>query len=296
MSTKQKEKDLKVLDSIAAVSESLSSSMDGMVLGTDMLDAGNIASKVVPRMQSQVSSDHLLSTVTCSEALVSNPYCPGELLRRSAYCGSMPPITDLEIASETSTADTAERNAADALPSSSRDTSPTVRRHTVRSSSSPESIGSCMKLQGPPGLWDSTLNSAGISTAQEELETGGPPGFWVGAIDFSTPDSTPISSNNTSPCVRPPGVWDTSVAALSFYAQLAEVDASMYIEPPNVGSQGHQSGECKPCAFVFKEGCTNGASCKFCHLCDPSAKKRRKRERLLARRNAIRIPLFGASK
>lgn len=45
------------------------------------------------------------------------------------------------------------------------------------------------------------------------------------------------------------------------------------------GSALHAVGACKPCAFVFQDGCANGADCEFCHLCDPGERKRRKKER-----------------
>jgi len=48
---------------------------------------------------------------------------------------------------------------------------------------------------------------------------------------------------------------------------------------PTVGSAGHFSGTCRPCAFVHKRGCDNGVACEFCHLCGPSERKRRQRER-----------------
>jgi len=54
---------------------------------------------------------------------------------------------------------------------------------------------------------------------------------------------------------------------------------------PNVGSVGHEIGMCKPCAFVTTKGCDNGAECKFCHLCDPGEKKRRRKEKLQDRRS-----------
>mmetsp|Transcript_23600 Transcript_23600/g.73519 ORF Transcript_23600/g.73519 Transcript_23600/m.73519 type:complete len:273 (+) Transcript_23600:46-864(+) len=47
---------------------------------------------------------------------------------------------------------------------------------------------------------------------------------------------------------------------------------------PSMGSAGHHLGLCKPCAFVFKGGCTNGVNCTFCHLCEFGEKKRRKKE------------------
>merc|ERR1712187_825267 len=60
-------------------------------------------------------------------------------------------------------------------------------------------------------------------------------------------------------------------------------------EYPSIGSKLHQAGACKPCAFVLsekEEGCKNGIECQFCHLCEPGEKKRRKKERLMIRREA----------
>jgi hypothetical protein len=52
------------------------------------------------------------------------------------------------------------------------------------------------------------------------------------------------------------------------------------------GSTLHQWGTCKPCAFYLKDNCENGASCIFCHLCEPGEKKRRKKERLAIARES----------
>lgn len=50
-------------------------------------------------------------------------------------------------------------------------------------------------------------------------------------------------------------------------------------EIPSRGSALHAWGACKPCAFVFQDGCANGLDCEFCHLCEPGERKRRKKER-----------------
>lgn len=50
-------------------------------------------------------------------------------------------------------------------------------------------------------------------------------------------------------------------------------------EVPTLGSIGHLLRLCKPCAFVNTKGCKDGISCKFCHLCEPGEKKRRKKEK-----------------
>lgn len=52
------------------------------------------------------------------------------------------------------------------------------------------------------------------------------------------------------------------------------------LEVPTVGSLGHRTGTCKPCAFFYKQGCGNGVQCPFCHLCDSSEKKRRQKEKV----------------
>lgn len=50
-------------------------------------------------------------------------------------------------------------------------------------------------------------------------------------------------------------------------------------ELPSRGSALHAWQACKPCAFVFQEGCANKEECEFCHLCEPGERKRRKKDR-----------------
>jgi len=50
-------------------------------------------------------------------------------------------------------------------------------------------------------------------------------------------------------------------------------------ELPSRGSALHRWAACKPCAFVFAEGCMNDINCQFCHLCEPGERKRRRKER-----------------
>eukprot|EP00928_Gymnodinium_smaydae_P039128 TRINITY_DN26802_c0_g1_i1.p1 TRINITY_DN26802_c0_g1~~TRINITY_DN26802_c0_g1_i1.p1 ORF type:complete len:356 (+),score=82.50 TRINITY_DN26802_c0_g1_i1:93-1160(+) len=53
---------------------------------------------------------------------------------------------------------------------------------------------------------------------------------------------------------------------------------------PSVGSAEHNTGRCKPCAFVYREdGCMNGEACEFCHLCEQGEKRRRAKARIAAR-------------
>lgn len=52
------------------------------------------------------------------------------------------------------------------------------------------------------------------------------------------------------------------------------------LELPTVGSAQHHAGQCKPCAFYWKDsGCSNGVQCHFCHLCDEKEKRRRAKEK-----------------
>merc|ERR1719401_1940050 len=54
---------------------------------------------------------------------------------------------------------------------------------------------------------------------------------------------------------------------------------------PTVGSTGHRSGTCKPCAFYHTKGCGNGLECGFCHLCPAGEKKRRQKEKFATHRS-----------
>lgn len=52
----------------------------------------------------------------------------------------------------------------------------------------------------------------------------------------------------------------------------------------SAGSVGHDVGCCKPCAFMWKNGCKSGADCPFCHLCAPGEIRRRKKEKVQFRK------------
>merc|ERR1719253_274323 len=50
------------------------------------------------------------------------------------------------------------------------------------------------------------------------------------------------------------------------------------------GSALHESGDCKPCLWVFSSGCEKGVNCAFCHIYHPRSARLRhskvKRNRL----------------
>lgn len=66
--------------------------------------------------------------------------------------------------------------------------------------------------------------------------------------------------------------------------QSAEIECSIAeLHLTSVGAALHQSGKCKPCAWILKpQGCMNGKACKHCHSCDPTELKQRKRNKLAA--------------
>jgi len=86
----------------------------------------------------------------------------------------------------------------------------------------------------------------------------------------------PMRGPATALCAAPP--------ALAL--QLSALPGSL--ELPSVGSAGHGSGRCKPCAFAHSKGCENGAACRFCHLCEPGEKKRRQKEKQANRKAVLR--------
>lgn len=73
-------------------------------------------------------------------------------------------------------------------------------------------------------------------------------------------------------------VQQQSRAVLSLASALPEPDMGTP-EMPTVGSVGHWTGTCRPCAFMAR-GCTSGVNCPFCHLCDPTEKKRRRKDKI----------------
>jgi len=85
--------------------------------------------------------------------------------------------------------------------------------------------------------------------------------------------SSPVAGKDVEFAPRPPAVIELA-SMLDVAPKLGSP------EMPSSGSAQHHSGECKPCAFFWKEaGCGNGADCIYCHLCDANEKKRRQKEK-----------------
>ena len=65
----------------------------------------------------------------------------------------------------------------------------------------------------------------------------------------------------------------------SLAAAKAKVDEG---ELPSVGSFFHADGNCKPCAWFWKEAsCSKASECTFCHLCDTGEIQQKKKRRKL---------------
>lgn len=126
------------------------------------------------------------------------------------------------------------------------------------------------------------------------------------STESSTPTDTPLySTSGNAPlfsegncAIVPPGLSDANVEAAGdgqCSSVIAKLQATMSLlklgspELPTVGSVGHSLGDCKPCAFVFKDGCQANVQCRFCHLCAVGEKKRRKREHKATKRASIAV-------
>lgn len=106
--------------------------------------------------------------------------------------------------------------------------------------------------------------------------------------------ATAVHSRESTP--RPQRAWSSSAAAAEAEDERPKGtpplpatrrvirSSALALEPGLIsnpemiscGSAGHAYGKCKPCAFIHKQGCESGVSCKFCHLCPSGEKKRRK--------------------
>merc|ERR1711937_208138 len=78
------------------------------------------------------------------------------------------------------------------------------------------------------------------------------------------------------------------VRVLRLDDMLADPEPGCPAPAPTIGSMGHNVGKCKPCAFAYTKGCADGWNCKFCHLCEPGEKKRRRKEKLAYRKEVAR--------
>lgn len=123
----------------------------------------------------------------------------------------------------------------------------------------------------------------------------------LGADAFSITESVPAPASIDGPCrnqqLEGPALLElASLIVEPVFDEIAVQRAPILgsLEMPTVGSMGHATGDCKPCAFFWKVGCTNGTECVYCHLCDSGAKKRRQKEKKLLMKAGSQSVVGGA--
>jgi len=106
--------------------------------------------------------------------------------------------------------------------------------------------------------------------------------------EFGVSDaSTAVSAEEEAALMTPPtGLSDDEYADHSATMKICLTDS---LGLWSVGSAGHATGTCKPCAFLWKDpkqpGCQNGRECEFCHLCPPGEMKKHKKYKRFLRKS-----------
>jgi hypothetical protein len=100
--------------------------------------------------------------------------------------------------------------------------------------------------------------------------------------------STTISADEDQALTPPSGLSDDEVEAAKDTSATLKISLTDTLGLWSIGSAAHDSGTCKPCAFLWKDlkqpGCHHGRECQFCHLCLPGEVKRRKKEKMFMRK------------
>mmetsp|Transcript_113992 Transcript_113992/g.317104 ORF Transcript_113992/g.317104 Transcript_113992/m.317104 type:complete len:222 (+) Transcript_113992:72-737(+) len=115
-------------------------------------------------------------------------------------------------------------------------------------------------LSPPPGLPPPSWSTSGSSSPWQQHSCGT-------SETGSTVDATEAPP---SPLIAPAEL------------QPEDLDESLAVAAagvPSAGSVGHHLGLCKPCDFVDRGFCRAGAGCRFCHICGPEERRRRKLQR-----------------
>mmetsp|Transcript_47643 Transcript_47643/g.87553 ORF Transcript_47643/g.87553 Transcript_47643/m.87553 type:complete len:208 (+) Transcript_47643:56-679(+) len=84
----------------------------------------------------------------------------------------------------------------------------------------------------------------------------------------------------------------STTASLAPQPQTGSMAVVGLIGFPSVGSVGHYTLQCIPCAFIHTKGCTSGAACRFCHLCDKGEKKRRQKQKFGRLPAPVTVPVL----
>lgn len=140
-------------------------------------------------------------------------------------------------------------------------------------------------------IWRSPRQAAAPVLHLSQVLDRGPTSEFA-AVAAATRLARELGQTHALPCTMafssPPEVPVGVFAGAAGDASRREVTSPALGSPelPSLGSSLHRWGVCKPCAFVHQEGCRNGMSCNFCHLCDPGVRKKQKKERLAAKRDS----------
>lgn len=115
---------------------------------------------------------------------------------------------------------------------------------------------------------------AGGREAFEREEATQPPALTPACEDpWATLD---LASTTSSSTPRP----EVLVVQVEDAGMSTGVGEELALRRISEGSVAHAHGQCKPCAFFWKDvGCKSGIACQFCHVCEPDERKRRNREK-----------------
>lgn len=108
--------------------------------------------------------------------------------------------------------------------------------------------------------------------------------------------STPRASERRSLSCPPLGARGEAPLETAFRSSVTPISAPGSAQEcilgsaalPTLGSAGHWDGTCQPCAFMHS-GCSSGAQCSFCHLCDLGERKRRRKQKIAKLREQQRL-------
>jgi hypothetical protein len=164
-------------------------------------------------------------------------------------------------------------------------------------------VHSC-PVASPPGLSSDEVATPVSSGLEAHQAPGMVESVWAAAVAASAAAAAaaaatrcwmqPYAATHAMPSSEPNDLPQSSLApggqapVLRLAEALAEPELGSK-ELPTVGSAGHRTGTCKPCAFFYTKGCGNGINCPFCHLCPAGEKKRRQKEKGAFHREMRRI-------
>lgn len=105
----------------------------------------------------------------------------------------------------------------------------------------------------------------------------------------AAPDSLPVL-----------GQWQTTMEEVSTPPQEAScpapADAQTGCTEPRATKMQHSSGQCRPCAWFWREqGCRNGSACTYCHVCPEGELKARKKNKIAAMKMGALTPMKASS-